>query len=122
MSKKSGQDAIDCIEKTSGPRKRAGHAVERASKAMLEGVPRALVALDFSANRQGIEFDSRDVEAFEKLYTVCGGGAGISKKRTKQLIEAQRQIRREDGDVYPKAAPENSHPTKNDKTESSRVP
>lgn len=123
MSKNGKNGAVDGIDKTSGPRKRAGHAVERTAKAVLdEGVPRALVALDLTRNRHGIKFDSRDVEAFEKLFTVCKTGAGLSKKQTKALIEAQRQIRREEGNVYPVAAPENNSTTKNDEAEDSTAP
>lgn len=114
MSKKSSEGAGDAFDKTHGARKRAGHAVERAAKAVQDGAPRASVALEFTVNkknRQGIPFDSRDIEAFEKLYAVCGSGPGISTKQAKRLIQAERQIRSEDGTVYPAATPED-HPTK----------
>ncbi|ELQ8316605.1 TPA: hypothetical protein L5C37_006405 [Pseudomonas aeruginosa] len=90
------------MEKVSGPTGRFGHTGERVHAMRQEGIEPAVIAAQLTAtSKNGHRYSEDFVEQLDNLYEDCLSGTPIPKKVAKALIEDQRGIKGQDGDLLP---------------------
>jgi hypothetical protein len=103
VTKKKGVESGGSIDKTSGPRKRAGHTLERIAKASASRVGDDVLALLLTGNSwRGHSYSAEEIPTLVKVYDDCGSGVGLTKVQVESLIGIQRAIESENDSPYAK--------------------
>ncbi len=92
----------DLLEKVSGPTGRFGHVGARAAAMLDEGVREEVIAAQLTAtSKNGHRYSGEFVAQLNNLYEDCRSGTPIPKRVAKALIQDQRNVEGQDGDLLP---------------------